>query len=176
VQTDEEPTTEDGERRDHPLVVQVARHLEALGADTKPVMLSDTAHTAVDAARALGCEVGQIAKSLVFRGRTTDRALLVIARGTHRVSEGRLADLAGESVEQATADFVKARTGFPVGGVPPLGHRERLPTWIDEGLLAEPVIWAAAGHPRAVVRLTPAQLVAWTGGIVADVTLGTGQR
>jgi prolyl-tRNA editing enzyme YbaK/EbsC (Cys-tRNA(Pro) deacylase) len=128
--------------------------------------------TSAEAAAAIGCTIGQIAKSLVFRARTTDRAVMVIASGANRVDEKAVAARLGEPIGRADADFVRARTGFAIGGVPPIGHAEPLPIFIDRDLLAFDEIWAAAGTPNAVFRLRPADLVAMTGGDVADIRLG----
>lgn len=130
------------------------------------VELPDSTRTARDAADAIGCTVAQIAKSLVFRGTDTDRPLLAIASGTNRVDETVLSALAEEPIEQATPDFVRERTGFAIGGVPPVGHDAPLPTWIDEDLLDYDTIWAAAGTPHAVFQLDPSALPRLTGGTV----------
>lgn len=124
--------------------------------------------TAVDAANAIGVEVAQIVKSLVFR-LASGEALLVVASGANRVDERKLEALAGQAVGKADADFVRAQTGFAIGGVPPAGHATRIETLVDEDLLALDELWAAAGTPRDVFSLTPAELVAMTGGRVADV-------
>ncbi|MFQ6016791.1 MAG: YbaK/EbsC family protein [Kiloniellaceae bacterium] len=128
--------------------------------------------TSAEAAAALGCAVGQIAKSLVFRAKESDRPVLVIASGANRVDEKALAARLGEAIGRADAAFVRARTGFSSGGVPPIGHREPLVTLIDEDLLNFEEIWAAAGTPNAVFRLSPADLVAITGGQVAGIKQG----
>lgn len=153
-----------------PSARKVRDALLALGIAAEPVELPDTTRTAAEAARAVGCRVEQIAKSLVFRGRESGRPLLVIAGGANRVNEGRLAELAREPVEKPDAAFVRERTGFAIGGVPPVGYRERLETFIDEDLLRLDTIWAAAGTPNAVFRLAPADLPALTGGRVVRVT------
>ncbi len=144
--------------------------LEALGFSCYVVELPDSTRTAREAAQAIGCRVEQIVKSLVFKGRRTNKPLLVVASGTNRVNEQRLSQLAGEPVEKADADFVRQRTGFVVGGVPPVGHTERIETFIDEDLLKYDELWAAAGNPHAVFRLTPAELKAMTGGLVVSIT------
>jgi prolyl-tRNA editing enzyme YbaK/EbsC (Cys-tRNA(Pro) deacylase) len=131
--------------------------------------MDQSTRTAADAAAALGCTVAQIAKSLVFRGRHSQQPLLVIASGVNRVDERRLGDLWGEPVERPDADFVRQHTGFAIGGVPPISHAEPLQTFIDVDLLTYDTIWAAAGTPRAVFRLSPQDLVAMTGGKVVDV-------
>ncbi len=125
--------------------------------------------TAAEAAAAIGCEVAQIAKSLVFRARESGRPVLVIASGANRVDEQAVAALIGEKIGRADADFVRATTGFAIGGVPPLGHDTPPLTLIDRDLLAVAEIWAAAGTPNAVFRLTPEDLVTMTGGQVAEI-------
>ena len=125
--------------------------------------------TSAQAAEAVGCSVSQIAKSLVFRAVETDRSVLVIASGANRVSEAKVAALIGEPIGRADADFVRRKSGFAIGGVPPVAHSEAPLVLIDEELLAHDEIWAAAGTPNAVFRLGPDDLVAITGGRVADV-------
>ena len=125
--------------------------------------------TAADAAAAIGCTVEQIAKSPVFRGEQSGRPVLVIASGPRRVDEGRVAALIGEPIGRADADFVRDKTGFAIGGVPPVGHTTPPTVLIDEMLCGFATIWAAAGTPNAVFCLTPEQLVGLTGGKVAEV-------
>lgn len=127
--------------------------------------------TAADAARAVGCSVAQIAKSLVFKGARSGRALLVITSGANRVDEAKLAALAGEPVAKADPDFVRAATGFAIGGVPPVGHSQPVDTWIDQDLLGWDEVWAAAGTPRAVFRLAGSHLQTLTGAEAAVVKL-----
>lgn len=150
-------------------VRRVQDALAAFGGDHRVIELAESARTAADAARALGCRVDQIVKSLVFRGRHTGRAILVGASGANRVDESRIAVLVSEPVEKGDADFVRARTGFAIGGVAPVGHAEPLTTLIDEDLFAWEEIWAAAGHPNTVFRLAPADLVRMTAGRVVGV-------
>lgn len=132
--------------------------------------LPETTRSAAEAASVIGCRVEQIAKSLVFKGARTERPILVIASGGNRVNERRLAELAAEPVEKANAEFVRQHTGFGIGGVPPVGHIEPLATFIDEDLLRHEAIWAAAGNPNAVFRLTPDELVRMTGGQIVAIT------
>jgi prolyl-tRNA editing enzyme YbaK/EbsC (Cys-tRNA(Pro) deacylase) len=120
--------------------------------------------SAVEAAQAIGCTVAQIAKSLIFKTRQSQKPVLVIASGVNRVNEKKFAALIGEPLEKPDADFVRLHTGFVIGGVPPIAHAEKLATYIDEDLLQYPVIWAAAGTPFAVFQLTPADLVKMTEG------------
>jgi prolyl-tRNA editing enzyme YbaK/EbsC (Cys-tRNA(Pro) deacylase) len=133
------------------------------------VELPQSTRTSADAAAAVGCTVGQIAKSIVFRAVESDRPVLVIASGANRVSESAMAALVGEPLAKANADYVRARAGFVIGGVPPVGHAEPLATVIDEDLLQYSEIWAAAGTPNAVFRLTPEELVRLTGGQIVKV-------
>ncbi|MBX5451773.1 YbaK/EbsC family protein [Thermogemmatispora sp.] len=152
-----------------PAARRVQEALVAGGFHCEVIELATSTRTASEAARAVGCELGQIVKSLVFRGRESGRPILVEASGANRVDEQRLAELVGEAVERADADFVKERTGFAIGGVPPVGHKEPLETFIDEDLLRYERIWAAAGTPSALFALTPAELQAMTGGRVAAI-------
>lgn len=139
------------------------------GLTLEVIELPASTRTAVDAAQAIGCQVGQIAKSLVFRARDSARPILVIASGSNRVNVQAVGQLVGEPIAKADADFVRQHTGFAIGGVPPVGHSEPLVTYIDEDLLGYQVIWAAAGTPHAVFRLTPADLVRLTAGQVTAV-------
>lgn len=152
-----------------PSAQRVQDALRTLGYDFTVVELEQSTRTSREAAAAVGCDVAQIAKSLVFRGRESGRAILVIASGVNRVDLHRLAAYAGEPVERADPEFVREVTGFAIGGVPPVGHKEPLQTYIDEDLLRHDVIWAAAGTPRALFRLTPQALVDMTRGRVVPI-------
>ena len=129
----------------------------------------ESTRTSAEAAAAIGCAVGQIAKSLVFRGRQSGRPVLVIASGANRVDENKIGRLIGEKIGRADAAFVREKTGFAIGGVPPLGHTEPPLALIDEDLLEFSEVWAAAGTPNAVFRLAPGDLAAMTAGRTADV-------
>jgi len=144
--------------------------LAALGMSLQVVELPSSTRTAVEAAQAVGCQVGQIVKSLVFRATQSDRPVLVVASGANRVNEARLGAVLGEPIGKADADYVRQRTGFAIGGVPPLAHAEALQIFIDQDLLQYGEIWAAAGTPHAVFCLTPAQLVTMTGGSLIQIT------
>ena len=148
---------------------KVQEVLKVLGLELQVVELQETTRTSADAARAIGCEVGQIAKSLVFRGQKTQRPILVIASGSNRVNEKKVGELISEPLGKADADFVRQKTGFVIGGVPPVGHAEKLEVFIDEDLLRYSEIWAAAGTPNAVFRLTPSDLVRMTEGRVIGI-------
>ncbi len=145
--------------------------LEAMGFTFKVAELPASTRTAGDAAKAIGCQVQNIAKSLVFEGKNTGSPILVIASGTNRVDEEKLSLLAGEQIEKANADFVRQHTGFAIGGVSPVGHIKNLDTFIDEDLFNYELIWAAAGTPHAVFELKPADLLKMTNGKVVDVKL-----
>ncbi len=119
--------------------------------------------TAEDAAAAIGCQVEQIAKSLVFRAATSNRPVLVIAAGSNRVDEQKIAALLGEEIKRADAAFVRDKTGFAIGGVAPVGHLVEPVTYLDSDLRSHDEIWAAAGTPNTVFRLTPEQLQSLTG-------------
>ena len=126
--------------------------------------LPDSTRSAKDAAAAIGCEVAQIAKSLVFKDADSDRPVLVIASGINRVSTDQIRQSLGLQLVQADGKFVKQRLGFAIGGVPPVAHIEPTQTLLDVELRQYPVIWAAAGTPNAVFELTPADLETMTAG------------
>jgi prolyl-tRNA editing enzyme YbaK/EbsC (Cys-tRNA(Pro) deacylase) len=149
-------------------VQRVARVLQDKGHPHAPVMLDDAARTAQQAADALGIQVGQIAKSIIFRRKSDDAAVLVIASGDRRVDEKKVDALVGKT-GRADAEFVKARTGFTIGGVSPVAHANPPVTLIDRELFRFDEIWAAAGHPHGVFKLCPQDLEQLTGAPVADV-------
>ena len=151
-----------------PAAQRVQALLRQAGTDCTVVMLAATARSAAEAAAAIGCTVAQIAKSLVFRS-ASGRAVLVIASGTNRVDEHKLAAALGEKIAKADADFVRDRTGYAIGGVAPVGQPPGIRILIDADLAKYDAIWAAAGHPHAVFRLTPAELARLTGGTVATI-------
>ena len=148
---------------------KVQEALQALGLTCEVVQMQATTRTAEDAARAVGCKVGQIVKSLIFEGKQSHRPILVVASGVNRVNEKILGQQISEPVKMANAEFVREMTGFAIGGVPPLGHRRPLTVFIDEDLLGYAEIWAAAGTPRAVFKLTPDELKMITNGTVISV-------
>lgn len=143
--------------------------LNARGLICQVVEMPQTTRTAEDAAQAVGSTVGQIVKSLIFRGKQTGKPILVATSGANRVNEKKLAQRLGEPIGKADPDFVRERTGFAIGGVPPAGHASPLEVYIDEDLMQFEEIWAAAGTPRAVFKLTPADLLKITGGTVVPV-------
>lgn len=146
--------------------------LAAKGFANRVLELEFAVKTAQAAADAVGCTVGQIVKSLVFRlggDPGSDRAVLVATSGAHRVDTAKLAALLGTDVTMADPKLVRAVTGFSIGGIPPLGHARPLDVVIDAHLLAHEALWAAAGHPNSLFPLTPDELRRMTGGRVADV-------
>jgi prolyl-tRNA editing enzyme YbaK/EbsC (Cys-tRNA(Pro) deacylase) len=149
---------------------RVAQALTQLGHAHAPVWLEIAARTSQDAADALGVAVGQIAKSVIFRRRSDNRAVLVITSGDRRVDEGKVGAVTG-ALGRADANFVKTSTGFAIGGVAPLAHATPPLTLIDRDLFRFTEVWAAAGHPNGVFKLTPAELERYTGAPVADVVV-----
>jgi len=148
---------------------RVQNTLLKLGHSGKVVELPDSARTAQEAADAIGCEVAQIAKSIIFRLKASDQPLLVVASGINRVNEKHVAEVVQDKLGKADADFVRERTGFVIGGVAPLGHAEPIRTLIDEDLFQYDTLWAAAGHPKAVFKLTPQELAEMTQGQVISI-------
>jgi prolyl-tRNA editing enzyme YbaK/EbsC (Cys-tRNA(Pro) deacylase) len=153
----------------HPNVEVVVRAAAARGVDIEPREFPDGTRTADDAARAIGVEVGQIVKSLVFL--VGDDAVLALVSGANQLDERALGALAGGDgkARRADADAVRAATGFPIGGVPPFGHPATLPTYLDEDLLAFDTVWAAAGTPRHNFGIRPPDLLTVTGATVAHL-------
>ncbi len=148
---------------------KVQNRLKRLGFEMQVQELPDSTRTSAEAAQAVGCQVAQIVKSLVFKSKKSGRPVLVLASGANRVNEKVISTLLGEPIAKADADFVRQQTGFVIGGVPPVAHKGALQTFIDKDLLQYEVIWAAAGTPHAVFRLTPADLLTMTGGQVVDI-------
>lgn len=149
---------------------RVAALLVERGHPHAPVYLDVAARTAQEAADALGVAVGQIAKSVVFRRRADDVAVIVVTSGDRRVDETKVAALVG-AIGRADAEFVRAKTGFAIGGVSPLAHATAPVLLIDRGLFRFDAIWAAAGHPKGVFVASPEDLVRIAGGAVDDVTV-----
>ena len=143
--------------------------LAALGVDYEIRTHDSSARSAEEAAATVGCPVGEIAKSLIFRTAAGERAVLVIASGSNRVDEKALSALLGQKIGRADAEFVRRQTGYAIGGVPPLAHAHEPVVFIDRDLLTYETIWAAAGTPNSVVRLKTADLPRITGGRVADI-------
>jgi prolyl-tRNA editing enzyme YbaK/EbsC (Cys-tRNA(Pro) deacylase) len=151
-------------------VKKVQDALISHGLTCQVLELPSTTRTAQEAAQTIGCQVGQIVKSLVFMGKRTGKPILVAASGSNRVNEKKLSKLVSEPIKRPNADFVREKTGFAIGGVPPVAHAERLETFIDEDLLQYQTLWAAAGTPNAVFKLTPDDLKIITKGKTVSIT------
>ena len=152
----------------HPTVVRVTEVLRAAGAAGAPVALAAAAPTAATAAAQLGCEVGAIANSLVFKA--DHDPLLVMTSGAHRVDTAKVAALLGvDRIQRADPDFVRTYTGMAIGGVAPVGHPQPIRTLVDVDLAGYPVVWAAAGHPHTVFPTSYTELLSITGGVAAEV-------
>ena len=140
----------------------------ALGPSYRVVEFDESTHTAEQAAAAIGCDVAQIAKSIIFRG-VSGKPVLVIASGRNRVDEKKVRALLGEKIERASPDFVRETTGFEVGGVPPLAHASAVTVLIDADLESFPTVWAAGGSANAVFEIGFSELVRLSGAKIADV-------
>ncbi len=151
-------------------VRKVEKALKAHGLECQVLNMEETTRSAQDAANSLGCRVEQIVKSLVFMTKKTKKPILVIASGANRVNTKKIRNLLSEPIKMADPDFVRAKTGFAVGGVPPLGHSNPLATFIDEDLLKYSEIWAAAGTSNTMLKLSPDDLQKITQGQVISVT------
>ena len=143
--------------------------LRALGFSNQVIEREETTRSSAEAAAAIGCTVAQIAKSVIFRAKGSGRPVLVVASGPNRVNEKAIEALIGEKLGKADADYVRERTGFVIGGVAPIGHAQKVEIFIDEDLLQFSEIWAAAGTPNAVFKLSPDELQHMTGGKVVNI-------
>jgi prolyl-tRNA editing enzyme YbaK/EbsC (Cys-tRNA(Pro) deacylase) len=143
--------------------------LLSLGYPYSVVEHAESTRTAQEAADRAGCELGQIVKSLIFRGKTSGKPILVLTSGANRVDEKLISGYAGETISRADADFVRAVTGYAIGGVPPIGHTEKMETYLDADFLSHQTIWAAAGTPNAIFELRTEDLQKMTGGKIAQV-------
>lgn len=152
-----------------PSAEKVQQAVRELGYEFTIVEFDESTRTSVDAANAIGCTVGQIAKSVIFKAAESGKPVLVLASGPNRVDTKLLSQALGEPIAKADASFVRESTGFVIGGVPPVGHLEPMQTFIDQDLFNFDEIWAAAGTPNAVFKLTPQALEAMTGGQVIAV-------
>ena len=153
----------------HPTALRIAQLIRDAGIDTQVVEFEQTTRTSAEAAAAVGCEVAQIAKSIVFRGKESGLAIIVVASGANRVSESKVQARVGEGLLRADADFVRDATGFAIGGVAPTGHSKPVKLLLDEDLRRFATIWAAAGTPFSVFPATPDQLRALTRAEWSDV-------
>jgi len=154
--------------RENEVVSRFEGWLESAGLDLEVRRFPQGTRTAEDAARAVGCQVGQIVKSLVFTA--GGRPIVALVSGANRVDLGKLAEAAGGPVGKADADAARSATGYAIGGVPPFGHATALPVFVDRHLLSYEVVWAAAGRPDSVFPIQPARLRELSGGILADLS------
>jgi prolyl-tRNA editing enzyme YbaK/EbsC (Cys-tRNA(Pro) deacylase) len=149
---------------------KIQNELTALGIAGKVIELPDSTRTAVEAGQAIGCTVAQIVKSLVFKGAANGKPILIEASGVNRVNERAVSVLIGEEIVKADADFVREKTGYAIGGIPPVGHASEMGVvLIDEDLLQYEELWAAAGTPHAVFPLTPQELIRISRGRVVTI-------
>ncbi len=148
---------------------RVKAALDALSLDCEVLILPDSTRTAAEAAQAVGCTVAEIAKSLVFRA--GGRAVVAVISGTDRLDPARRRKAAGEEISRADAKFVRAATGFAIGGVPPLGHAAPVALFMDWGLFRFERVWAAAGSPFSVFAIEPARLRDAGGARVAELRM-----
>lgn len=152
-----------------PSAQKIQNLLNELGYGYTVIEHAESTRTAQEAADRAGCELGQIVKSLIFRGKVSGKPILVLTSGANRVDEKRISGYAGELISRADADFVRAVTGYAIGGVPPIGHTEKMETYLDEDFLPYQTIWAAAGTPNAIFELKTEDLQKMTGGKIAQV-------
>jgi len=142
----------------HPSALRIAELLRESGIEANVVEFEQPTRTSADAAAAIGCSVAEIAKSVVFRGKASGQAIVVVASGTNRVSEEKVAGIVGEALARADADFVRAATGYVIGGVAPIGHAQPVKLLLDGDLRQFAKVWAAGGTPHTVFPLTPEEL------------------
>ena len=152
-----------------PSAEKVQAALHALGVEVAITEHESSARTSQEAADVLGCSVGQIAKSLIFRGTQSAEPVLVIASGANRVDEAKVGVLAGEAIGRAKPEFVREVTGYAIGGIPPVGHARTIRTWVDEDLLKHEIVYAAGGTPNALFPIRSTDLLRICGGRAADV-------
>lgn len=143
---------------------KVQDQIRSLGFDYTVIEHAGSTRTAQEAADRAGCELGQIVKSLIFRGKESGKPILVLTSGANRVDERRISEYAGEAITRPDADFVRQVTGFAIGGIPPVGHLQQMETYLDEDFLQYETIWAAAGTPNAIFELKTTDLKKMTAG------------
>lgn len=152
-----------------PSAKKVSDHLAKLDIQCKVIELSHSTRTAPEAALAVNCEIGQIVKSLVFIGNISGQPILILASGSNRVNETMIAEIQGEEIQRATPEFVREKTGFAIGGVPPVGFPSDITTLVDQDLLQYDLVWAAAGTPHALFSIPPDDLVRAAKGRVVKI-------
>ena len=152
-----------------PSAQKIQELINSLGYDYTVIEHVESTRTAQEAADRAGCELGQIVKSLIFKGRESGKPILILTSGANRVDEKRISGYAGEHIGRADADFVRAVTGFAIGGVPPVGYVQKMETYLDEDFLQYHTIWAAAGTPNAIFELKTEDLQKMTNGKIVQV-------
>jgi prolyl-tRNA editing enzyme YbaK/EbsC (Cys-tRNA(Pro) deacylase) len=153
----------------NPSALKIQNILRGLGASYQVIEFTGSTRTAQEAADRVGCQLGQIVKSLIFKGKSSNKGILVLTSGSNRVDEDKISQYAGELIGRADPEFVRTTTSFAIGGVPPVGHAQPLETYIDEDLLQYAEVWAAAGTPNAVFQLPSSDLVKITRGKIVRV-------
>lgn len=143
--------------------------LHTYNLNMKVIEFAETTRTSQDAANAIGCDIGQIAKTLIFKGKFSEKPICIIASGKNRVDEKKIALMLGEEIEKSDAEFVLKHTGFAIGGVPPIGYELEITPLIDEDLMQYLEIWSAAGTPHSVFCLSPKDLLLITDGRITDI-------
>jgi prolyl-tRNA editing enzyme YbaK/EbsC (Cys-tRNA(Pro) deacylase) len=152
-----------------PTAQKIQDLLNSLGYNYTVIEHAESTRTALEAAERAGCELGQIVKSLIFKGKGSGKPILVLTSGANRVDEKRIREYAREGIGKADADFVRAVSGYAIGGVPPVGHVQKMETYLDEDFLQYESIWAAAGTPNAIFELKTSDLQKMTGGTIVRV-------
>jgi len=152
-----------------PNAQKVQTTLQSMGYAIQVVELPASTRTAREAAQAIGCKIDQIVKSLIFKTKHTNKAILVLVSGVNRADEKKIEALIGEPLGKADPEFVKQETGFPIGGISPIGLKHPLPTFIDQDLLTHETVWAAAGTSHAVFEISPSELPILTSGKVCEI-------
>jgi prolyl-tRNA editing enzyme YbaK/EbsC (Cys-tRNA(Pro) deacylase) len=153
-----------------PSAQKVADTLSNMNISSQVLELSDSTRTAAEAAQAVGCSIGQIVKSLIFKGKDSGSPVLILVSGSNRVDTALISQILNEPILRADPDFVREHTGFAIGGVPPLGFPKPITTLIDQDLLQFDLVWAAAGTPHAVFSINPEDLVKAAGGQIVHVS------
>jgi prolyl-tRNA editing enzyme YbaK/EbsC (Cys-tRNA(Pro) deacylase) len=143
--------------------------LNELGLNYVVIEFTESTRTAQEAADRVGCQLGQIVKSMIFKSKKSNKGILVLTSGANRVDENKVSQFTGEPITRAEPDFVRSWTGFAIGGVPPVGHIQPMETYIDEDLMQYDTLWAAAGTPKAIFELPPTDLVNITRGKIVSI-------
>jgi prolyl-tRNA editing enzyme YbaK/EbsC (Cys-tRNA(Pro) deacylase) len=153
----------------NPTAQKIQTILDQLGYTCEVIEFQETTRTSIDAAARVGCSLGQIVKSLIFRGKLSGKPILILTSGANRVDTKKITSIIGESIDRADPEFVRSCTGFAIGGIPPVGYLSVIETIMDEDLLSYDYLWAAAGTPNAVFKVTPQELLSMSSAKVAPV-------